>query len=141
MLRLSICFFASLLLLNHLYAQTEHEPNKRFTVESLSPTEAKIYHETNLLEAFAQNLTLLKTAFTDQDASRIVAYEAIMLRAMRNAADQAATNPADPRLEKMDSILADFEAHAFDPSDQAGALRDFAKLEAFYALLKEGLKQ
>jgi len=137
MLRFSISLVASLLLFNTLFAQTEPAPNKRFTEQDLSPAEAKIYHETNAVEQFAQTLALLKTAFSEKDVSRIVAYEANILRAMRIAADHA----ADTRQEQMNGMLADFEAHSFNIADPVGAARDFAKLEEFHALMQAGLKQ
>lgn len=137
MLRLSICLFASLLLFNTVSAQTEPVPNKRFTLQDLSPEEAKTYHMTTQVEQFAQILDLLKSAFSEKDHSRVVAYEANILRAMRTAADET----TDARLEKMNRILADFEAHSFDLSDPVGAERDFGKLEEFHALLKAGLSK
>jgi len=147
-------FFFSLLitglLLQGLNAQTNTPTTSRQTVQQLSPADAERHKQTTEVEVFARKLTALKTSFAAKDASRIVAYEAYLLRAMQNeiyqldtittTASVDASSPSQIRLEKMNTILAAFEGHAFDTAKPDNAARDLSKLDEFFKIMKEALE-
>ena len=132
---LLICLFS-----NSINAQTNAAPTGRLTTQDLSPEDARLRKETNEVETFARKLASLKTAFAEKDASRMVAYEAYILRAMRIETDQLAASTTEPNnssLAKMNATLAAFEGHAFDPAQPEAAARDFAKLDEFLKMMQE----
>ncbi|MFN0175432.1 MAG: hypothetical protein ACKVU0_12340 [Saprospiraceae bacterium] len=132
---LFICLFS-----NSIIAQNIAATTGRLTTQQLSPEDAKLHKETAEVETFARKLSSLKTAFAEKDASKIVAYEAYILRAMRIEADQltaSTTEPTNARLEKMNATLAAFEGHAFDPAQPEAAAQDFAKLDEFLKIMQE----
>jgi hypothetical protein len=88
MLRTLFFLFSGLLVINTLSAQTDIGPSRRATVQQMSPADADLYKETNEVESFARNLAALKTAFAEKNTSRITAYEAYILRGMRDETDQ-----------------------------------------------------
>ena len=149
MVRFCISFLLILLFFTGLTAQNSNVPAKRLIVQDLNPEEALLHKERNEVESFTRKLGALKTAFAEKDASRIVAYEAHILRGMRNETDQltlkASTSEATAttkiRLESMNLTLAAFEAHAFDPSKPEIAARDFAKLDEFLKLMLQELAE
>jgi len=140
-------FFSLLLIFlfsNRIIAQNDTAPTGRLTTQQLSPADAQLHKETTEVDGFARKLASLKTAFAEKDASRIVAFEAYILRAMRNEADQlmaSTTEPTEGRLEKMNATLAAFEAHAFDPAQPEAAACDFAKLDEFLKMMQEELEK
>ena len=136
---LLICLFS-----NSINAQTNAAPSGRLTSQDLSSEETRLRKETNEVETFARKLTMLKTAFAEKDASRVVAYEAYILRAMRIEADQLTASTIEPNnsnLAKINATLAAFEGHAFDPAQPEAAARDFAKLDEFLKMMQEGLEK
>jgi hypothetical protein len=152
MSRFFLSLFSILLFINHLNAQSEAVPTGRLAVQDLSPAEAKLHQETIEVEGFARKLSALKTAFAEKDQGRIVAYEAHILRGLRNETDQmiakasATAGQASQEntrikisLEKMTSIMADFEGHSFSTAQPDLAARDFAKLDAFLSIMQEEL--
>ena len=88
MLRLSLSFFAILLFINGLTAQTDAASTERLTAQMLNAVDADLNKETQEVEDFARKLASLKAAFAEKDASKMVAYEAYVLRGMRIEADQ-----------------------------------------------------
>jgi len=151
MFRFILSFIATFLFFNGLNAQSGAASNGRHTTQQLSPSEAILHKETNELDAFSRKLTALKAAFAEKNASRVVAYEAYILRAMRNETDQMilkisaesalARSSSQIRLEKMDNILVAFEGHAFDLTKPEAAARDFLKLDEFLQLMRETLEK
>lgn len=180
MLRTTFSILTFALILNNLQAQESHSPTPRPTLQSLSPVDANLQKETSEVESFARNLAALKAAYANKDASKTIAYEAYVLRGMRDETDQMieraaaesaqaehrknassgqitgaipvenapardpfaeATTPTEIRLEKMQYTLAAFERHSFDPGQPEAAARDFAKLDAFLAILQEELAE
>ncbi|MBC7775676.1 MAG: hypothetical protein H7246_09575 [Phycisphaerae bacterium] len=150
MFRILFSLLFTCLFFNGLNAQTDANTNGRLTVQQLSPADANLHTETAEVEGFARMLAALKTAFAEKDASRTVAYEAYILRAMRDETDQMsvkataesgdASSLSKIRLEKMTNTLAAFEAHAFDPAKPDAAARDFAQLDEFLKIMQEELK-
>ncbi|MDO8367830.1 MAG: hypothetical protein Q7T20_13595 [Saprospiraceae bacterium] len=141
MFRSFLSLLAFCLFIHGLNAQTDTTPSSRLTVQQLSPESARLHQETTEVESFSNKLAALKTAFAAKDASRIVAYEAYLLRALHHETEQmAARNPAGQHLGKMTAILAAFEAHAFDPARPESAARDFAKLDEFLKIMQEELE-
>ena len=142
MFRYLFVFLVNFLFFNGLNAQTAARP----TTQDLSPAEALRQKETAAVDRFSRALSSLKSAFAEKDASRIVAYEAQILRGMREATEQLSEKSPEPgtkaklRLEKTTSTLKAFEAHSFDPSKPEVAARDFALLDEFLLLMKEGLQ-
>jgi len=149
MYRFFISLLATGLLLHGLHAQTNTTTTSRQTVQQLSPADAERHKQTTEVEVFARKLTALKTSFAAKEVSRIIAYEAFLLRAMQNEIYQidinapTASTPTDAsnqiRLEKMNNILAAFEGHAFDTAKPEDAARDLAKLDEFLKLMQEEL--
>lgn len=147
LLFLALSFF---LFSKGLSAQADDAASARHTTQQLSPTDATLQQETKEMNGFARKLASLKTAFAEKDASRIVAYEAYLLNAMRTELDQISAKATatsgemgaitQTRLEKMTHIFAAFEGHAFDPAQPEAAARDFAKLDEFLKLMQEELK-
>lgn len=89
MFRFSISLLITLLF--NFAAQAQADVTApRPTKQSLTPAEASLLDETSDVAAFARKLELLKIAFAEKDASRIVAYEAYVLSAMRQKTDQIA---------------------------------------------------
>jgi hypothetical protein len=84
--------FAFILLVSLFFAQAAvaqaDVTAPRVTKQSLTPAQATLLDETSEVEAFARKLELLKIAFAEKDPSRIVAYEAYVLSAMRQETDQ-----------------------------------------------------
>ena len=94
MFRYFFPLFSCCLFFNALNAQTDSAPTERSTMQSLSPVDANLVKETNEVESFARKLASLKTAFAEKDASRIIAYEAYILRGMRDETDQMTAKAA-----------------------------------------------
>lgn len=151
MQRLSIFILFTILSVNTLNAQSGAPISPRLTSQQLSPAEAALQKETAEVEQFARKLALLKTAFAEKDASKIVAHESALQLAMRNEVDQwsalqnsgsgAASKSAKARLKKMSETLAAFDGHAFDPAQPEAAKRDFAALDAFLKWMQEALRE
>jgi hypothetical protein len=139
MLRHSFAFFATLISLTGLNAQTNSTSTDRLTAQQLNPAAAERLKETTEVESFTRKLASLKSAYAEKNTSQIVANEACILRGMRNEADQLELKGNSNRLEKTNSILAAFEGHAFDLAQPEAAAQDFAKLDAFLKMMQDAL--
>ena len=151
MQRLFIFIRFTILSVYTLPAQIGSPTSPRLTSQQLSPAEAALQKETAEVEQFARKLALLKTAFAEKDASKIVANESALQLAMRNEVDQLATfvnsgsSPAGKstksRLKKMSETLTTFDGHAFNPAQPEAAKRDFASLDAFLKMMQEAIQE
>lgn len=143
----SLVFFS--LFANGLNAQTTNgSSTERLTTQQLTPTEALFQQETKEVDGFERKLASLKTAFSEKDASRMVAYEAYLQGAMRKETEQMAQkNASSPsvdtqaRLEQMNKTMEAFEAHTFHTLTGEAAARDFALLDAFLQIMKAELAE
>lgn len=145
----------ALLLLSGLffpYASAQSSPGQRLTVQELEASDARILQESTELESFSQHLSALKAAFTDQNASRLIAYQSYLFNEMRNEVDQMREKAAGTTsfkaapssaifLDKMTALFASFEEYSFERANPESAALHFIKLDEFLKVMQDELAE